>query len=294
MAPKKYQRYEKTLTLACVNYRTVWGDKVANLEKMKGIVATAAGQGNNIIVFPELALSGYDCGPSPCSHHQNTAETIPGPATEEMAKAAKENDVYVIFGMPERDKEKPDTLYIATPLIGPEGLIGVYRKIHLASPPRFTETSCFTGGSELPVFETRYGPIGVQICRDFWLFPELSRILALKGAKILINTCGSPTGLTKAYFIVQQTGCRATENTVFAVSANLVGQDLNTVFVGHSCITGPDVPSPIKICAEAGDAEEIISATLNMQRLDIYRASSNWPRDRRSDIILREMQELAK
>jgi predicted amidohydrolase len=294
MLPEKYQKYEKTVTLACVNFQTVWGDKAANLEKMKGTVATAARFGNNIIVFPELALSGYDCGPPPCTHHKDTAETIPGPATEEMAKVAKDNGVYVIFGMPERDKEKPDTLYISSPLIGPEGLIGNYRKIHIAGPPLFKETDCFVGGNELPVFETRYGPIGIQICYDFWFFSELTKILALKGARLIINTTASPSGPAKEYFIVQETGNRATENTVFAGSANLVGKERVTNYYGHSCIAGPDVPRLTKIYAEGGGAEEIVTATLNFERLHIFQAAAHWAKDRRSDLILREMQDLAK
>ena len=94
----------RSLTLACVNFRTQWGNKAANLEKMKQTVIQAAKMGNEMIVFPELALSGYECDPG-FTMQQQAAEPIPGPAPEEMAKLAAEQDVYIIFGLPERDRE---------------------------------------------------------------------------------------------------------------------------------------------------------------------------------------------
>lgn len=284
-------KYEPVVTLACVNYKTIWGDKAANLKKMKDIVVRAAAEKNNIIVFPELALTGYDTNPDKTYHRKN-AEPVPGPATEEMAQLARKHDVYVIFGMPEQDKVRPDVNYIAASLIGPEGIIGVYRKIHLAPPPRFTETECFAAGNELPVFETRYGKIGIQICFDFWYMPELSRILTLKGAEIIINSCASPSGSGKPRFILQQTGARASENSVFAASANLVGKEVASSFFGHSCIAGPDGMTQIRIFAQSGEDEEIVSATLNMARLRAFHPPT-WYTNRRAELINREMQKLS-
>ncbi len=288
MANQKYAQYEKAMTVACINFETTWGDKGANLKKMKEIVTQAADQGNDMIVFPELALSGYECDDS-FSMHARNAETIPGPSTEEMAKLAASSNVYVIFGMPERDKSEPGILYISSVVIGPEGILGAYRKIHLSPPPLFTEAECFTGGKELPVFETRFGLIGVQICLDFWLYPELTRILALKGAKIIFNTTASPSAPGKPYFLVQQTGARATENQVYTASANLVGKEIKKSFYGHSAIAGPAPSRLVKIYAEGGEEEEIVSATLN---LVIVREQAPWQKNRRSALILEELKKL--
>ncbi len=283
---------EKSVTLAVVNYKSVWGDKAANLNKMKSIVTRAAAEKNDIIVFPELALTGYD-NDNELSMHHNNAEVIPGPATEDMAALAKKLNVYVIFGMPEQDKARPDIYYIAAALVGPEGVVGAYRKIHLASPPRFTETKEFVGGDQVPVFDTRFGKIGIQICRDFWFYSDLSKILALKGARIIINSCGSPAGPGKDAFIVGQTAGRATENTVVAASSNLVGKEFVTTFAGKSCIVGANPPRLVQVLAEGGDGEEVVSATINLERLDAYRAGGDWARDRRGDVIAREMQAFA-
>lgn len=284
--------YEKAVTIACVNFHTCWGNKAANLQKIKSFTIQAASQGNDIVVFPELALSGYECPPD-CQMHPELAETIPGPSTEEVAGLAARHNIYVIFGMPEQDKEDPSIRHISSAVIGPEGILGVYRRLHISPrPPASRPFSCFKPGKELPVFPTRFGLIGVQICYDFWLFPELSRILVLKGARIIINTSASFGGPGKPYFMVQQTGARATENRVFTASANLVGKELTVSYYGHSTIAGPAPPSFVKIYAEAGDDEEMVSTSLNLEMLENYRRLWNWEEDRRGDIILREFSKL--
>ncbi len=292
--------YQDIVSVACINFHTAWGDKVANLAKMKTFTADAAKQGNDIIVFPELALSGYECGADmhgekkSCRMHRDSAETIPGPATEEMAALAKELDVYIIFGMPEQDKNNADRRYIASVVIAPEGILGSYRKLHLAPWPRFTESLCFSAGDEVPVWKTRYGILGVLICYDFYFFPELARIMALKEATLLINTTASAAGPGKPYYLVQQTGSRATENLVYAASANLVGKERTKTYYGHSVIAGPHHPRPAFVFAEGGESEEIVSATLSFPRLRAYAELLDWKKGRRSQLINKEMDAVLK
>ena len=290
--------YQETVSLACINFHTEWGDKAANLSKMKTFTVEAARQGNNMIVFPELALSGYECsedvegGTGSCQMHRELAEVIPGPSTEKMRELARELNVYIIFGMPEQDKINSDAHYISSVVIGPEGILGSYRKLHLAPLPRFTESICFFPGDEVPVWKTRYGVIGVLICYDFYFFPELARIMTLKEATLLINTTGSVAGPGKPYFIVQQTGSRATENLVYAASANLVGKERTKTFYGHSVIAGPLTPRPAFVFAEGGETEEIVSATLSFSRLRAYAELLDWKKSRRSPLINRELKQL--
>ena len=287
--------YTEAVSVACINFHTEWGNKEANLSKMKTFAAEAAKLGNNIIIFPELALSGYECGEDiegemrSCKMHRELAEVIPGPSTEEIWELARELDVYIIFGMPEQDKINPDTRYISSVIIGPEGILGSYRKLHLAPLPRFTESICFSPGDKVPVWKTRYGIIGVLICYDFYFFPELARIMTLKGATLLINTTASVAGPGKPYFIVQQTGSRATENLVYAASANLVGKDRTKTFYGHSVIAGPLTPRPAFVFAEGGETEEIVSATLSFPRLHAYAEMLDWKKSRKSLLINSEL-----
>jgi predicted amidohydrolase len=287
----------ETVSIACINFHPQWGNKAANLAKMKTFVADAAKQGNNIIIFPELALSGYECSEDAgaekksCRMHSELAETIPGPSTEEMSALAKKLDVYIIFGMPEQDKKNPAIRYISSVVIAPEGILGAYRKLHLAPWPRFTESHCFFPGGKIPVWKTRYGTIGVLICYDFYFFPELARIMALKEANLLVNTTASASGPGKPYYIVQQTGSRATENLVYAASANLVGKERTKTYYGHSVIAGPHHPRPAHVFAEGGETEEIVSATLSFPRLSAYRDLLDWKKGRQSQLITKEMKE---
>jgi len=206
------------------------------------------GAGANIIAFPELALSGYECGEEarsdkkPCAMHTEAAETIPGPSTEEIAKLAKELAVYVILGTPEKDDKDTNIRYVSAAIIGPEGVIGRYRKVSLAPLPIWTEPICFTPGSELPVFETKYGPIGIQLCMDFWKVPEYSRILYLKGARVIFNLSGSSSGPGKNEFMTEVKGCRGSESLVYTVSCNHVGKERTLSYYGHGTIAGPLYP----------------------------------------------------
>lgn len=292
MIPEAYAKYEPQVTVGCVNYASIWGDKAANLKKIKGLIREAANQGVNIVAFPELALTGYESNEDH-SLHGTLAETIPGPATDEIVSLARELDIYVILGMPERDADNPDICYISCPLIGPEGLVGTYRKLHIAPPPIFAETLSFQGGDSVPVFETRYGPIGIQICGDFWCYPELSRVLMLKGARLIFNCSGSPDAPDKPYYMGQQTGARATENLVYTASANMVGKERNISYYGHSTIAGPDFPRFAKIYAQAGYSEELLTATLNFSKLHRFRQALDLVELRRSEVILEEFQQLA-
>ena len=291
MIPEQYRQYEDTVTLGCVNYGSIWNDKAASIDKVKRLIGEAADQGINILVFPELSLSGYESNEDNTMHRE-FAETIPGPATEEIAALTKQLDIYVILGMPERDPGDAATCYISCPLLGPEGFIGNYRKLHLGTPPLFRESLCFTGGDSVPVFATRYGPIGIQICADFWVFPELSRILMLKGARIIVNSTASMSMPGRPFYITSMTAARATENMVYTASANLVGKERTLSYYGYSTIAGPSYPRFSHIHAQAEDKEEIVSATLSFDKLHRFREAVSLDKLRRSDVISDEFNQL--
>jgi predicted amidohydrolase len=297
---EEYQKYEKVVTIAGVNWKGEWGNKKANLEKMKAKVREAAQYGINIIAFPELALTGYECGPEArqeqrqCAMHTEAAETVPGPSTEEMAKLAKELNMYVIFGMPEKDAKNSDVQYVSAALIGPEGVIGSYRKMHLATPPVWTEYYCFKPGNELPIFKTKYGPIGIQICADFWMYPELSRLLFLKGARIIFNPSGSAAAPGKIDLMVNETTGRGQSTQCYIVSCNHVGTERTISYYGHSTIGGPGFPKFQRTFARSEGIEEIVWATVSFETLAqsrrIFRVkeAGNWK------LIAKEYQKIAE
>jgi predicted amidohydrolase len=284
MIPAEYMAFEPVVTVGCSNFAR--GDtKEESLARIEADIREAAAQGINILVFPEGALTGtIDCScrfeGGACPAHREIAETVPGPSSERIAALAREFDLYVVFGLAERDRVDTDVLYNAAAVIGPEGILGTYRKVHLGTLPWVTEGITYRPGSSLPLFATRYGPIGVLICYDFWFNPELSRILTLKGARLLLNSAGTFAGPGKRDYAVHTTAVRAQENLVYAASANLVGgperADYSSShldrqraddYLGHSVIAGPAFPRFSQVYVEAGDSAELVSATLSFEKL---------------------------
>ena len=287
MIPDRYSHYEIRLRAGAVDFTPVPGDVAANLAKVTHWIAEAAQAGVGLLVFPEEALTGaIHCGDcerlgGPCDLHRKLAETVPGPSTQALAGLAAEHDMYLVVGMIEQDSDDPDPLYNAAAVIGPEGVIGTYRKLHLGSLPFVTEGVTFRPGTSLEAFETRYGPIGVQICYDFWLNPEGSRLLALQGARIIVNpTAAFAGGPDKVESMRRVATTRGQENFVFTISANQVGgvdtgdslEDsfdgaLPSNYAGHSLICGPNFPDFSHIYAEGSDTEGLVVADLDFEVL---------------------------
>ncbi|MEO8697914.1 MAG: carbon-nitrogen hydrolase family protein [Acidimicrobiales bacterium] len=314
-------RQDDTFHVGVVNFAAVFHDKAATLDKIEASIVEAAAQGIDLLAFPEEALIGAAACEGcrsvggACDEHVGLAETVPGPATERVAKLAEQHDMYVMFGFAERDRADSRRLYNAVAVIGPDGIQGTYRKIHLGSPPWVTEGITFAPGNALPVWNTRWGPVGVLICYDFWLNPELSRILALKGAQLIVNCSASFAGPGKREYFMHTTEVRALENQIYTASSNFVGGDadrgsygpggLDKPRVAHwggsSTIAGPAFPRFSHIYASASvEHEEIVSAVLSRQKLERWRAVYPWQQWRRghqrevSKLIAREFDELAR
>lgn len=264
-------RYPSHVTVAAINFTPVPGDTEATLDRVVDRVRDAARQGAELIVLPESTIG--SSGPceaceatgSPCEPHLAAGLSVTGPEIGRLIDLAAELHTHIVLGFDERPETGPPRLYNSAALIGHDGLIGTYRKLHLGRP---TESSRFTPGDGLPVFETALGPIGILICYDFWSNPELARILALKGARILLNPTRSVDQPGKADYVRNTTVVRAQENLVYAVSANIAGPIGEGVSAGHSTIAGPAFPAFNHVYAEAGTGEQTIVATLNFTQLD--------------------------
>jgi predicted amidohydrolase len=233
-----------------------------------------------------------------------------------MAELAKEHNLYVIFGLPERDADNPKALYNAAAVVGPDGVIGSYRKVHLGELPWVTEGVTYTPGTELPLFQTRFGPIGVQICYDFWFNPELTRLLALKGARMIACPVGSFAAPGRADSMRSTALSRAQENLIHVATSNSVGGpsavesgysgvDLTEAlrpdhYAGHSIVAGPAFPRFGVLKAEAGGSEEMIVTTVNLKQQDRFKKIfdyRSWRRGRLSSascLIADEFAALAE
>ncbi|MEM1515773.1 MAG: carbon-nitrogen hydrolase family protein [Candidatus Bathyarchaeia archaeon] len=286
--PIEYRKYYRNVTVAVVNFHAEWGNKRANLEKIKRYIERAHKEKVDLILFPELALTGAEVE-SEIKMHRELAEPIPGPTTIEMAEFSRKFNMYIVWGMPEIDRNN-GLYYNTAVIVGPEGLLGVYRKIHPWVPERWCSK-----GSDYPVFETKFGPIGIGICYDNYFFPEVARIYALKGVRLYLNPTAVPVieGFGVHDFIVHQLLARAGENLFYVASADLVGKELTIKFAGYSLIAGPCHPKLSHIYAGPAsmENEEMLIATLDLT--DVHKARNTIPvfRDRRPETYIPLIQK---
>jgi predicted amidohydrolase len=180
---------------------------------------------------------------------------LPGPATARLAEACRRLGAWCVFGLLER---AGDRLYNACALVGPEGFIAGYRKIHLP----FLGVDRFTTPGDRPFQVHSAGPIrvGMNICYDC-AFPESSRVMALAGADLIVLPTNWPPGAEcTAEFVVN---ARALENNVYYLAVNRVGEERGFKFIGASKICATN-GSPL--AAAAHDKETILYAEIDLAR----------------------------
>jgi len=259
--------YENIVSVATVNFNAEWGNKAGNLERIKGYIQAAADRGAKIILFPETALTGYDVKGDSIEMQIGIAETIPGPAADGLAVMTKALGLYVVIGMIEKDATDPSLIYNSALVLGPEGVIGSYRKIH----PAGKESMWAKKGSEPLMFDTPWGPVGVGICYDSYCFPELTRHYSALGSRLYLNPTAVPEieGWQDFYYTTLKS--RVIENGIFLISSNLVGPDLDSLkFPGGSMVIGPSVNMlSTRYYAEPVEQhEELLIATLDLSLAD--------------------------
>jgi predicted amidohydrolase len=238
------------LLVAAIQYEPAMFAYEVNREELYHLTEKAAASGAKIIVLPEMATTGY--GWSNRWELAPYVETIPGPTTELFSKITREYGCYVVIGLAEVD---PVTgiYYNAAALVGPNGLVGRYRKTHLfVADPRWAAV----GDLGFPVWETEFGRLGIAICLDLE-FPEVARVLALKGAQIIAFPCNwlgeiCPSGIWMT---------RALENEVYLVAANRWGRERGVKFSGGSCVIGPQG----NILAFRGNGNGVVAAELSIR-----------------------------
>jgi predicted amidohydrolase len=220
------------------------GDVEGNLRRCVDWLEQAGAAGCSLVVFPECALSGYMLATA--EETALCAEPVPGPSTDALAQACARLGVHCVIGLLERDG---DLLRNTAVLIGPGGLVGSYRKSHIAC----IGADCFTtpGDDAYVVHETPIGRIGIQICYD-WRFPEITRVLALKGADLIAHPTNSPVASRELADFIPR--ARAVENAVYFLTANRVGDEAGVRFFGHSQIVDPLG----RVLAEGGETDEAL------------------------------------
>jgi len=264
-------------------------DRAANIAKAKAMVRRAAGQGAQIVLLPELFETPYFCQDQSAEYFALAQPFEGNTLIGEFAGLAKELGVVLPLSFFERAH---NAYYNALAMIDADGcVLGRYRKSHIPDGPGYQEKFYFhPGDSGFKVWETRYGRLGAAICWDQW-FPEAARIMALKGAEILLypTAIGSepapapPVDSRDHWRRVMQG--HAAANCLPLVAANRVGIEPGKAgvltFYGSSFIAGPTG----EILAELGREEEgSVTASVDLAAIAKARASWGLFRDRRPDL----------
>ncbi len=266
-----------TMKVAMVSVIVKTGDNAGNLNHfINDFVAKAAQGGADLVLFPEMALSGY-MQPDPGQAY-TSAETIPGPSVNKLIDAAKKFKVYIAMGMTEASSDFTGYLYNTMVLVGPEGLVGKYRKVSIETFGMFDLARWgIAPGREIPVFKLSNGwRVGLPICYDVWM-PEIPRVNAVKGADLLLIGSAGPKGFESGWSLVNTV--RALENQVGLAYANLAGTYYGTTFFGGRMAVDPTGTVVLPMEGTA-DKEGISYATF--KATDIYEARKGMPelRDR--------------
>jgi 5-aminopentanamidase len=213
----------------------------------------AASEGARLVIFPECALTGY------CYERKEEAfaqaEPIPGPSTEAFTRACRELGVWAVYGHLERDA---DRLFNALALVGPEGLIGSYRKIHL--PFLGVDRLVTPGDRPFQVHDLGGLKVGLLICYD-GSFPESARVLTLLGADLIVLPTNWPEAAICSAKYVANT--RALENHVYYAAVNRVGHEGDFHFIGLSRIVDYNGNT---ITGSDNDAETTLYADLEPEK----------------------------
>lgn len=274
---------KERVNVSLVQFASAHLDRETNARRMAEFtVAEGRDHGADLVVFPELASTGYvDAHPDPefAKKLYAQSEPIPGPTTEALAEAARAGGTHVVAGISELHPRIPHVLLNAAVLFDPAGeIIGVQRKVHAC----LAEKNYYGEGDSIEVFDTALGKIGINVCYDA-RFPEMARVQALAGAEIIVSIWASfvQGGKVPVTSIQERAATRAMENALYFVACNRSGVEGPRHFYGRS---GVAAPSGELLAISETDNEEIIRAELTAEALAAQRAYLTVFRDRRPEL----------
>ncbi len=279
-----------TLRISLAQINTRLGDLQANLDQHISYIKEAKNQGADLLVFPELSLTGYalqDLAPTVASK-----PTTDDPIFHHLLEASRELDLVVGFV----DEDERHRFYIAGAYLSQGEVLHVHHKIYLPTYGIFDESRFFAPGDKARAFNTRFGRMGLLICEDFWhISPPY--LLWQDGADILLFTSASPgRGLTdqpkldSSRWVELVNQAYASLFTTFVAHANRTGYEDGLNFWGGSTVFGPNS----SLLAQGPYFKEaLVFSELDLQVLHRTRARLPLLRDERPEWVLSELDQIS-
>lgn len=250
-------------------------DKQENLKKSIELIAQAAGKGAGLVCFPEFQMA-FSPGSQSAGQLANIAETVKGNFVSTLAGAAKKNRIGIVATIYEKSS-KPQRVYDTAVMIDPSGIVSsVYRKLHLYDALGFKESAKLVPGKKIiKPAKTKAGNVGLMICYDL-RFPEMSRILTVKGADLLVAPSGWVAGEMKEEHWQTMVKARAIENGSYVAAPAQVGN----IYCGRSMVVDPFGV----VLVDMGQREGVEAVEIDRSRVQKVRQSLPLLKNRRTDI----------
>jgi len=268
------------MKIALISMRPEIGNKKNNIKKMENYIKKTKA---DFYVFGEMTLTGYPLK----DEIRDLAEKINGPSIKKIKKISKENNCYIVFGMPLKDDKVEGLNHNSAVLIHPNGKIDAYHKWFLPTFGPFEEKIFYDAGENLDVFNTKYGKVGLIVCYDLF-YPEICKAYSQMGAEMIICISASPS-VTRKYFEALLPA-RAIENTVFMIYSNIVGTQEELVFWG-----GSQACDPLSNLLVKGNyfKENIVTCEIDLEKIKTARANRPVLRDIRPEIY-QDLYEISR
>lgn len=277
------------LALALAQINTQLGCVEANLEKHLALARQAREQGAELVVFPELSLTGYvlqDLVPA-VAHRAKPDDPVFRPLLE----ASQQVDLQVGFV----DEDRRHRFFISSAYLSKGEILHVHHKVYLPTYGLFDEGRFFAFGDSIRAFDTRFGRVGMLICEDFW-HASPPYLLWLDGADLLLFSSASPgRGLTDkpqletAHWVEHINQAYASLFTAFVAHANRVGFEDGLSFWGGSTVFDPDGEELVR---GPYQQEALTLAEIDLNQLHRTRARLPLLRDERTALIARELERI--
>jgi len=277
------------LTLALAQINTRLGHPQANLEKHLALIQEARHRGADLVLFPELSLTGYvlqDLVPM-VAHRPHPDDALFAPLLE----ASRNIDIMVGFV----EEDARNRFYIASAYLARGEVLHVHRKVYLPTYGLFDEGRFFAWGDNVQAFDTRFGRVGMLICEDFW-HASPPYLLWLDGADLFLFASASPgrglsrdERLSSARWVDHINRAYASLFTAFVAHTNRVGFEDGLNFWGGSAVYDPDG----NVITQAPYHEEALTlAEIDLNQLHRTRYRLPLLRDERTALVQRELNRI--